>query len=229
MENRNYFKLKEKYLYMQKGKFIVVEGLDGSGSTTQAILLTSYLFKKDKKNVPVLSREPTLLTPYGCEIRRRLTRNLLSQEEEIHDFGYWANLFVKDRIWHLENVVNYNTNLGLTVISDRHMLSTLAYQSAQGGDMKRLIKLHFGLRKPDLTLYLDVPVDVALKRIQKNREGSPEYFEKKSFLERTANNYETAISLVGTKQNVKIINSNLPLEETETLIIKEVNKLFNYD
>ncbi|MBU0457585.1 MAG: dTMP kinase [Nanoarchaeota archaeon] len=214
-------------LKMSRGKFIVVEGLDGSGSTTQAINLASYLFNSNKANAPVLTREPTSLNPYGQEIRRRLENRLLSYEKQIDSFQYWADLFVNDRKWHLDNVVIPNCNIGLPVISDRHMLSTLAYQSAQGGEMEKLIEMHQRFITPDLTLFLSVPVDVALERIKHDRKSPPEYFEKKrNFMERTFRNYNKAIDLVGDVQNIIVIDGTLPIKNIEKLIQKEVKHLY---
>ncbi len=211
------------------GKFIVFEGIDGSGTTTQAADLSSYLFQKDKVNAPLLTREPTSLNDSGKEIRRRLEGRLLPNEKEIHDFIYWANLFVNDRKWHLHYIVNYATQLGLPVISDRHMLSTLAYQSTQGGQMEQLLEMHKGMRTPDLTLYLHVPAGIALQRIKQNRAGTPEYFEKKEgFLSRTAENYNTAITLVGKQQNVVMIDGSQSIEQVTKEIRWEVDKLFGY-
>ena len=210
----------------KRGKFIVLEGLDGAGTTTQAFLLCKYLFEKHKANVPVLTREPTSLTPYGLEIRRRLKHELLPNETVIDDFKYWADLFVNDRKWHLSEIIESNLHKGLTIISDRHMLSTLAYQSAQGGQMEYLVSLHAGLTAPDLTLFLRVPVDVSLHRIMANRCGTPEFFEKKEFLEKTAQNYVHAINLVGQQQKVAIIDGTLPIEEVHQQIRIEVDKLY---
>lgn len=211
----------------KRGEFIVLEGLDGSGSTTQAKLLCNYLFDKSKSNVPVLTREPTELTAEGREIRRRLKGNLLPHEEVINDFLYWANLFLSDRKWHVLNIVGYNTERGLTVISDRYSLSTFAYQSAQGGQMEQLIAMHEGLKTPNLTLFLHVPVEIALERIMANREGTPEFFEKKEFLKQTAKNYERAILLLGQQHNIIVIDGTLSVEEVHKLIRMEVDKLYD--
>jgi len=211
----------------KKGKFIVIEGLDGSGSTTQAVLLAKYLFEKDKCHVPVLTREPTSLTSYGKEIRRRLKNELLPNEEVIDDFGYWADLFVKDREWHLKNIVEHNTKMSLSVISDRHMLSTLAYQSSQGGDIKKLVEMHNGFVRPDMTIFLRISVETALQR-QGKRGDSTEYFEKEHVLKKVAENYEKAISLIGEEQNVVIVDGSLTVEEVFNLIRNEVDKLYDY-
>ena len=209
----------------KKGKFIVIEGLDGSGSTTQTIMLGRYLFEKDKSNVPVLTREPTALTSHGREIRRRLKGELLPGEEVIDDFSYWADLFLNDRKWHLSNVVAGNIQNGLIVISDRHMLSTLAYQSSQGGEMETLLKMHRGLLKPDLTILLRLPVEIALQR-QGKRGDDTEYFEKENFLRKVAENYEKAVNLAGREQNVVVIDGSLPVQDVHEQVIKEVDKIF---
>ena len=90
---------------MTKGKFIVLEGLDGSGTTTQASRLVKYLFEADKANDVLLTRNPTKHSPYGRELRRRLIGSLLPGEEVIDDQEYWSDLFVNDRKWHLDNYV----------------------------------------------------------------------------------------------------------------------------
>ena len=209
-----------------RGRFIVIEGLDGAGTTTQALLLGRYLFEKGKHYVPLLTREPTLLTPEGQEIRRRLEGKLWPHEQAIDDAEYWANLFVCDRSWHLEQVVQVNREKGLYVISDRHMLSTLAYQAAQGMEMDQLIKLHQGLATPDLTLFLRVPAEIAVERIRANRSGEPEYFERKQhFLKLVEDHYERAVQKMYAEQNIRVIDGRLSIAEVAAAIVKEVDKL----
>ncbi|MBU1974260.1 MAG: dTMP kinase [Nanoarchaeota archaeon] len=187
-----------------EGKFIVIEGLDGSGTTTQARLLAGYLFEKGKQYIPFLTREPTMLTPFGQELRRRLKNQLLPGEIIIHDSEYWANLYINDRRWHLQHIVEPNLAKGVQVISDRHMLSTLAYQTSQGGSMSNLIEKHQTMRKPDLTIFLRVPLETALQRIGIRKDGT-EYFEKKEMLAKIHQAYEEAIQQVKTQQNIVIV------------------------
>src|SRR3989338_8675398 len=118
------------------GKFIVLEGIDGSGTTTQVQKLANYLFEKDKRNVVLLTREPTKLSPSGMGLRRRVAGALFPGETRTDDSWYWASLFINDRRWHLDHLVVPNLRAGVQVISDRHKLSTIAYQSAQGADME---------------------------------------------------------------------------------------------
>jgi len=211
---------------MSEGKFIVLEGIDGAGTTTQTIRLGKYLFEKGKAYVPLLTREPTMLSEYGREIRRRLTGNLLPTEEVIHDPAYWANLFVHDRMYHINQVVEPNLRRGVQVISDRHMLSTLAYQSAQGAKLEELAAMHQGLRVPDVTLFLRVPHDKAQQRMSQDRNGTVEYFEEESMLSRVTRQYEQAIQVVGAQQNVRIIDGTLSIEEVAQKVQQEVDRLF---
>jgi dTMP kinase len=208
------------------GKYIVIEGLDGAGTTTQVKMLSQYLFDKSKANDFVLTREPTMHCEKGREIRRRLTGNLLEHEKVNDDFGYWAALFVGNRKSHLENRVIPALKSGFHVISDRHMLSTLAYQSMQGGHISDLIQMHEGFYQPDLTIFVRVPAEIALNRIRQNRNTGLEYFE--SNLPRIAENYEKAISILKGKREVVVVDGTKSIDEVFSEIKTHVDKLFGY-
>ena len=210
-----------------KGRFIVLEGIDGSGSTTQTNLLATYLFNRSKSNVIVKTREPTSLNIYGEEIRRRLRNELFPYEELNHDPKFWTELFVNDRKWHLENIVCPAIDKGEQVITDRHMLSTLAYQSTQGMNLNKLIEMHHSFYAPDLTIFLEVPVDIALKR-RLNESGNPEYFERLDFQTRLIDSYKAAIEEVREQQKIVTINGNEPIEKVAKEIESLVNPLYGY-
>ena len=207
------------------GKFIVLEGIDGSGTTTQAQRLTNYLFEKDKKNLVVLTREPTRLSPYGQEARRRLENKLLPGEERIDNPAYWAELFINDRQWHLGNVVVPNLNLGLQVISDRHKLSTIACQATQGGDIEKVISRQNWMYPADLTLLLDCPADIAAARMKKER-GAPEYFENLEIQKKVRDNYLVAADKMKDKERIITIDGSLPLIIVTEAIQNEVDLLY---
>ncbi|MAF99001.1 MAG: dTMP kinase [Nanoarchaeota archaeon] len=205
------------------GKFIVIEGIDGSGTTTQAQLLSNYLFEKDKKNLVFLTREPTKLSDKGKELRRRLAGTLIPGEEVIHDAAYWVDLFVKDREWHLEQFIMPIVKAGGQVISDRHKLSTIAYQAAQGYDMDTLIELQKDFYPADLTLLFDLPVAMSMAR-SGNREGNPEYFETVDLQQRIRECYLVAAEKV--TDNVVVIDASQSIAEVGLAVRKEVNKLY---
>jgi dTMP kinase len=219
---------------MVRGKFIVLEGMDGAGTTTQMRYLASYLIDKGKEYTPLCTREPTMYTEEGREIRRLLkdpeSRNRMGEEAFHH---HLANLFVEDRKWHVKYLIEPNRTLGVQVISDRHMISTLAYQGLNL-DMDELIRMHEGIPAPDLTLFLDVGADISLKRVlSSTRTGPTELFEESEILRRIEFSYARAIAKVGEAQKVVIIKGNpgLPTpEENIAAVAKaiqaEVDKLY---
>lgn len=205
---------------MVEGKFIVLEGLDGAGTTTQSRLLGSYFVDKGKEYTPFITREPTMYTAAGKEIRCILRGETKFSNTE----RYLAHLFIADRVWHLDNLILPNKEKGVQVVCDRHMISTLAYQS-QGVPMKDLIALHKGLPAPDLTLFLEVSAEQSLARVC-NRTGSPERYEILETLRKVADNYQQAIELVGKKQHVVKIDGTLPIDEVARMVQAEVDKLY---
>lgn len=209
---------------MTTGKFIVLEGIDGSGTTTQAVALAQYLFQKDKQNIVLLTREPTKLSPYGQKLRRQLSGELLPDEQPLTSPEEWAGLFIDDRRWHVSQCIHPMLREGIQVVSDRYKLSTIAYQSAQGLDMDGLIQRHEGLVVPDLTLLIDVPVEVAMERLRKDRSGR-EYFEKKDLQERIRNNYLLAVRKLDSER-IRIINGTLAIDEVTRAIQHEVDYLY---
>lgn len=213
---------------MDEGKFIVLEGIDGSGTSTQASLLVKYLFEKDKKNVVLLTREPTKLSPYGLELRRRLTGDLLPEEKIIDDPEYWADLFINDRKSHIHNIVLPALRLGAQVVDDRYDLSTISYQSAQGRNMDELIQKHEGLPVPDVTLFLDLPVEIAMQRAGKDSQRTKEYFDDYAFQEKVRANYLVAVQKLNKSRNIVVIDSSRSIGEIAAQIQQEVNKLYGY-
>src|SRR5207248_1337424 len=106
------------------GFFVVIEGIDGCGKTTQAELLAKYCSENNLAHV--LSKEPTK-GKYGTSIRESAARGRLSVEEEI-------DLLLKDRAEHVKNVINPALRAGKIVILDRYYFSMAAYQGAGGID-----------------------------------------------------------------------------------------------
>lgn len=213
---------------MDQGRFIVLEGIDGSGTTTQAQLLTNYLFEKDKKNVVVLTREPTKISPYGITLRRRLVGNLLPGESVIDKPEYWANLFINDRLWHMENVVEPSLQIGLQVVSDRHKLSTLAYQSAQGMDLDYLIERHEELYPPDLTIFLDIPAARAMHRMGGDQQRTKEYFDGLEFQEKVRQKYLLVIGKLRDTEKIVILDGSQPVEAVAKAVQREIDALYGY-
>ena len=150
-----------------KGKFIVIEGIDGSGKTTQINQLSKWINSTNlipENNQLVITREPGG-TQLGKSIRSLLLDTSL---EKIPDSITELLLYAADRSQHINEIIRPSLNKGDWIISDRFCGSTLAYQ---GYGRKLDIQLIKDLETiatqgitPDITFLLDIPVDESIKR-----------------------------------------------------------------
>ncbi|MFH1129280.1 MAG: dTMP kinase [Patescibacteria group bacterium] len=171
------------------GKFIVFEGLDGSGQSTQAKLLQS-LVKNWPANV-VLTKEPTPDSDAG-----KLIKEILRGKQKMSPRKF-QKLFARDREIHLAEVIIPHLQHGDVVISDRYFLSSLAFGATDGVDLNFLIdlnenKLNPELIKPDLMFFLDVRPEIAISRIEARNKGK-EHFEKLEKLTTALSHYKCLI------------------------------------
>lgn len=170
------------------GKFIVFEGIDGAGKTTQAELLAKKL-REDGKKV-VMTAEPTGFEG-GKRLRDALSGRIKKSECEM------AVMFVADRIEHNIHPTEGIRALvaeGAYVISDRYYYSTLAYQgqSTDYGWVKEMNLSCPEISRPDLCIYLDLTPAQSLERITKGRE-SVEIYENEETLTRVRNTFLSVI------------------------------------
>ena len=172
-----------------RGRFITLEGPEGSGKTTAARHLAGWL--GDRGVATVLTHEPGG-TPLGDEIRRIVlhARDMSDDLDPRAD----ALLFAAGRAQHVARVIRPALERGEWVVCARYIDSSLAYQGAgYGNDMADLRRLQdfatAGLR-PDLTLLLDVPVEVGLERTRRRAEWNRfEDTEEVAFFEAVRNAY----------------------------------------
>lgn len=181
------------------GTFIVVEGVDGCGSTTHSRLLAKAL-RGPVRDV-VLTCEPTN-GPVGGLIRQILQRRLFVTDATGPRGFAWSTmalLFAADRLDHLDSVVMPALRDGSIVVSDRYLLSSLAYQSATAPEGQTVVpwihEVNARAQRPDLTIVLDVPAEVAEERRQA-RGGTAEVFETRALQERLVGIYARAELLV---------------------------------
>lgn len=144
-----------------RGKFICIEGVDGSGKTTQARKLVRSLRGKDYD--AVYTTEPST-GKIGALIRGFV----LSRRSRV-PIALEALLFAADRVDHVQTEVEPLLKQGKIVVCDRYLSSSLAYQGAVGLDLHWMDCINKFALKPDLTLFLDIPPDVAIGRLKRKR------------------------------------------------------------
>ena len=195
---------------MNKKLFIVFEGIDSSGKTTQAELLKQYfLATKDRA---VISSEPSNGI-IGNLIRQALKQRIVfTQDRDLFD-EQMAYLFAADRHDHLYNDVDGVFKLianNYHVISTRYYFSSLAYNCDILEKFDFIKKLNERFPNPDLTIYLDLPIEVSLERLQER--SLQEIYETKTKLTRVKEQYKQifanyegkAIALDGTRDPQQI-------------------------
>lgn len=194
------------------GKFIVFEGLDGSGSSTQAKKLSSYLNSKGKKSF--VTKEPTN-NLIGGLIRGQLTHNWKTSQV------CFQLLFSADRAHHLEIEIEPALKQSNIVISDRYYYSTFAFGPVDGPDMAWLEQINSKFRKPDLTILLKVSPEMCVERIKESR-FDVEFFEKAEKLKEVWKNYE----IVAKKyKDIVIIDGSRSVDEVHKDVVKAVEKV----
>ena len=155
--------------------FVVFEGIDGTGKTTQVELLRDALERAGES--PLISREPTE-GPWGKLIRESAATGRLSPEQEL-------NAFLQDRTEHVEKLIRPALEQGKIVILDRYFYSSIAHQGARRGnseEIRRLMESLFPV--PDLVLILDADPSVGVHRIAHSRGARPDHFESREDLAR---------------------------------------------
>lgn len=169
--------------------FIVFEGLDGAGTTTQCERLAETLRARGRR--VLVTREPSE-GPLGTLLRQMLRGRLVLPGGEKMTADTVALWFAADRLDHLAATVNPAIAAGTIVISDRYVHSSLAYQGIDV-DPEWVAHINERARQPDLTLFFDVPIDVCRERMVA-RGAAVERFEEPGVLERVALAWEDALA-----------------------------------
>ena len=161
----------------KRGRFVVLEGIDGAGTTTQVAQLADRL-RGD--NVAVrTTREPSD-GPIGTLVRQVLTGRIVVPGGRAPDWTTMALLFAADRLDHVESEIAPFVAEGGVILSDRYDASSLAYQSivsGQEGDgaVEWIRSLNKHARRPDLTIVLDLSAELAAERRARRGEAAQLY------------------------------------------------------
>jgi dTMP kinase len=194
---------------MSAGLFIVIEGIDGTGKSTQTKRLAEW-FEAQGREV-VLSREPTD-QPWGKKLRESAATGRLEPAEELE-------YFLNDRRQHVNELIQPSLDAGKVVILDRYYFSTMAYQGARGFDPQEIrAKNEAFAPVPDLLLIMDLDVDTALERIGVRGDTANE-FEKRGNLERCR---EIFLSL-RSEPFARVISTAGSPDEVSALILEAIN------
>ena len=201
--------------------FITFEGIDFCGKSTQIELLKNYLLNNDKK-VEVI-REPG-----GTEISEKIRTVLLDKENSKMIMETEFLLFSASRAQLVREKIRPSLEKGIYVISDRFHDSSTAYQGYGRGIPVEIIlnihKLAIGNTVPDITFFIDIPVEIAEQR---GKLKSVEHLDRiensdTEFYERVRQGY---LVLAENEDRFRTINGNEDIETIHRRIISEINKI----
>ena len=205
-------------------KFIVFEGIDGAGKTTQIKLLRDKLAARGIECY--ITAEPTYM-PSGKLIREALSGRVKTTTAEM------ADMFARDRVIHnkdMEKGIGSHLERGICVISDRYYYSSLAYQGSELG-YETVAALNLDnpdIRTPDICLFLDLSPEKSLERIGKRADTPTEIYENYDYLEKTRKMFFDVFDRLRARgEHIEIIDASGSAEEISDKIIDCVLPLFN--
>jgi dTMP kinase len=198
-----------------RGRFIVFEGVDGSGKTTQLKMLSAYLTKIGIDHI-------TTREPGGSPLAEKIRDIVLSQEMEPLTELY---LMFAARVDHIQTVIKPNLAAGKWVLSDRYFLSSCAYQ---GGGRNINLSLIYSLAEqmlqPDYTVFLDVDPQITKERLAANRDKLDRFDrEGIQFFERVRSTFKHCLdySINGNTKMIDASHSVFSIHEDIVGFIKD--------
>lgn len=201
------------------GKFIVFEGIDGTGKTTQVQRVAEALRKKGY--TVHTTAEPT------SAASGKLLRAFLGGKERSTPWAA-ASLFLADRINHNtdpEDGIIRHLSDGDIVLCDRYYYSTFAYQGTDT-DLQWIFDSHFNcpeVTKPDACVFLTMDIEKCLARIHAGRDASAvEIFENADSLTRIAKRFSDVFDLLKGRENINLIDADGSVEEVTDRILRVI-------
>ncbi|HEY7726463.1 MAG TPA: dTMP kinase [Anaeromyxobacteraceae bacterium] len=206
----------------RRGRFLVLEGLDGAGTTTQVRLLAEALRRRGRR--VHLTAEPSG-GPAGSLVRQVLARRLGGVGGGPLDAGALALLFAADRLDHWASEIAPRLGSGADVVCDRYALSSLAYQSLTTGAPAWVEAVNRRAPAPDLTVFLRVRPAVAMRR-RLAESGRPELYEVAAFQRRVAGSYRRSIvRMRRLGQRVAAVDGEGAVEAVAARVLAAVERL----
>ncbi len=202
----------------KRGKFIVIEGNEGSGKSTQVKLLYDYFVKH---KIPIFSTKECSDGPIG-----QLIRKFYISGERSGDKRILNTLFIADRLDHITNEEDGMLNFiqdGINVICDRYYMSSIAVTGGLYSETphywNEMISVYNqniinrNLMKPDITFYIDTSPEISMERIQK-RNGKKEIFDSMDSIQKIYDAYNDAIYILRKRgDKIFVINGDRSEEE----------------
>ncbi len=205
------------------GKFIVFDGLPGSGKGTMIKKTFEYLYDKSKEYDNILLTDEPTRGPHGKRIRElfKLQKSADDLKEEIF------LEFINDRKWHVEKIIKPLLEKNFFIIGDRYKYSSIVYQTIQGNEFNKVFNAHKDFLSPDLIFILDLPGEIGHKRINldsatKRRET--DNFRDIEFINKLRKAYLDLPSLF-PNENIKIIDASKSKEVVFAQIVKYIDEI----
>lgn len=200
------------------GRFIVFDGLDGSGQSTQAAKLVDFLNEKKQKMRfghigAYLTKEPTSGLIGGL-IRGQLSSDWKTSAECLQ------LLFAADRAHHLEKEIIPMLQKGAIMVCDRYFFSSFAYGMVDIRDKEWIFKINQNFLLPDITFFLKVSPKVCIERIHSTRHQI-NLFEQEKILKKVQENYK---KIAKRFKNMYVVDGEKPIDKTAKEIVDIVVK-----
>ncbi len=209
-----------------RGRFVVIEGIDGAGTTTQVAKLADTLHERKQ---PVRTTCEPSDGPVGTLVRQVLTGRIVVPGGRAPGWATMALLFAADRMDHVETEIEPFVASGGTMISDRFDASSLAYQSVMSGSggaaaVEWIRSLNRYAMRPDLTIVLDVAPELAAARREARGEAAQLYEQNE--VQRALSAFYKELARHMPNDNVVLIDASGSIEEVHERVVQTFDAAF---
>lgn len=206
-----------------KGKFIVFDGLPGSGKGTMIKKTFEYLYDMSKEYDNILLTDEPTNGPHGNKIRELFKKQKSANDLKEEIFKE----FVNDRAWHIKEIISPLLKKNFLIVGDRYKYSSIVYQTVQGNDFNKVFSAHKDFLSPDIVFILDLSAKEGYERINmdkstKRRES--DNFRELEFIQKLRDGYLKMPNLF-PNENIVIIDASVSKEEVFAQIKNYLKKV----